>query len=155
MLLLDIAVPRDIDPAIANVPGAHLYCIDDLRDIIEHNRQGREHAAIKAHEMIEERSAQFISSLTSIDKIAHAISVYRGHIEELCQGELLKAKRQLAQGVDPAEVLDTFAYMFTQKLLHAPSVQLRQAGEEGRFELLKFAKQLFGIPEPELEAEKS
>lgn len=152
MLLLDIAVPRDIDPAIANVPSAHLYCIDDLRDIIEHNRQGREHAAIKAHEMIEERSAQFVSSLTSIDKISHAISVYRGRIEELCQAELLKAKRQLAQGADPVDVLDSFAHVFTQKLLHAPSVQLRQAGEEGRFELLKFAKQLFGIPEPEVEA---
>ncbi len=151
ILLLDIAVPRDIDPAIANVPGAQLYCIDDLRDIIEHNRQGREHAAIKAREMIEEKSSQFVSSLTSIDKITHAISVYRGRIEELCQAELLKAKRQLTQGADPTEVLDAFAYAFTQKLLHAPSVQLRQAGEEGRFELLKFAKQLFGIPEPEVE----
>lgn len=151
LLLLDIAVPRDIDPAVAGVTGAVLYCIDDLRDIIEHNRQGREHAAIKAREMIQEKSADFVASLTSLDKIAHAISVYRGRIEELCQVELLKAKRQLQQGADPAAVLDAFAYAFTQKLLHAPSVQLRQAGEEGRFELLKFAKQLFGITEPEAE----
>lgn len=155
MLLLDIAVPRDIDPAISDIAGAQLYCIDDLRDIIQHNRRGREHAALKAHEMIEQKSADFIASLTSIDKISHAISVYRGKIEELCQTELLKAKRQLQHGVDPAEVLDAFAHSFTQKLLHAPSVQLRQAGEEGRFELLKFAKQLFGIPEPEMEAKSS
>jgi glutamyl-tRNA reductase len=155
ILLLDIAVPRDIDPAIANVAGAQLYCIDDLRDIIEHNRQGREHAAEKAREMIQEKSSDFIAGLTSIDKVSHAISVYRGQIEALCRAELLKAKRQLLQGADPVEVLDAFAYTFTQKLLHAPSVQLRQAGVEGRFELLKFAKQLFGIPEPEVEAKLS
>jgi len=155
MLLIDIAVPRDIDPAVATVPGAQLYCIDDLRDIIEHNRQGREHAAVKAREMIQEKSAEFIASLTSLDKIAHAISAYRGRIEELCQAELLKAKRQLAQGVDPTEVLNAFAHSFTQKLLHAPSVQLRQAGEEGRFELLKFAKQLFGVAEPEVECHEA
>lgn len=155
MLLIDIAVPRDIDPSVASIEGVELYCIDDLRDIIEHNRQGREHAAVKAREMIEEKSADFIASLNSLDKIAHAISAYRSRIEELCQVELLKAKRQLAQGADPTEVLDAFAHLFTQKLLHTPSVQLRQAGEEGRFELLKFAKQLFGIaepPEPEVES---
>ena len=99
--------------------------------------------------MIEEKSKEFITSLTSLDKVSHAISVYRGRIEELCQAELLKAKRQLLQGADAAEVLDAFAHSFTQKLLHAPSVQLRQAGAEGRFELLKFAKQLFGISESE------
>jgi len=57
----------------------------------------------------------------------------------------------LQQGDDPAQVLDAFAHAYTNKLLHAPSVQLRQAGAEGRFELLKFAKQLFAIPDPEVE----
>ncbi len=151
LLLIDIAVPRDIDPAVAELIDVKLYCIDDLKAIIEKNRQGREHAADKAREMIRKRSLEFISALTSLDKVAHTIRAYRGQIEEICRAELLKAKQQLKLGADPYKVLDMFAYAFTQKLLHAPSVQLRQAGVEGRFEFLRFAKQLFAIPDHEVE----
>jgi glutamyl-tRNA reductase len=151
MMLLDIAVPRDIEPAIANIPNVNLYCIDDLKSIIENNRKGREHAAEKAFEMIQKKSTEFLAELQSLDKVAHAISAYRGQIEELCRIELLKAKQQLHQGSDSLQVLDGFAHAFTKKLMHAPSVQLRQAGAEGRFELLRFAKQLFSLPDPETE----
>lgn len=151
MLLLDVAVPRDIDPSVVELEGVNLYCIDDLKSIIETNRQGREHAAEKARELIGERSMDFMDSLKSIDKITHTIRAYRSQIEDICYTELTKAKQQLASGGDPALVLDAFARAFTKKLMHSPSVQLRQAGEEGRFELLKFAKQLFAIPDPEIE----
>lgn len=149
--LIDIAVPRDIDPAVSDLTGVHLYCIDDLKAIIEKNRQGREHAAEKAREMIRKKSIEFIIELKSLDKVTHTIRAYRGQIEEICQAELIKARHQLQQGADPTGVLDSFAYAFTQKLLHTPSVQLRQAGVEGRFELLRLAKQLFAIPDPEIE----
>src|SRR5579885_2446763 len=94
---------------------------------------------------------QFILELKSFDNVKHTIRAYRSQIEELCRTELLKAKHQLRQGAEPGEVLDAFAYAFTKKLLHGPSVQLRQAGVEGRFELLRFAKQLFAIPDTEAE----
>jgi glutamyl-tRNA reductase len=151
VVLIDIAVPRDIEPSVADIPNAKLYCVDDLKHIIENNRKGREHAAEKAYEMIRQRSGEFFAGLQSLDKVVHTIRAYRGQIEELCRHELLKAKDQLCQGADPAKVLDDFAYAFTQKLMHAPSVQLRQAGAEGRFELLRFAKQLFSLPDPETE----
>lgn len=151
LLLLDIAVPRDIDPAVLELMNVSLYCIDDLKSIIETNKRGREHAAEKARELIRERSAEFMNSLKSIEKISHTIRAYRGQIEDICQVELLKAKQQLELGIDPAVALDNFARAFTKKLMHAPSVQLRQAGEEGHFELLKFAKQLFAIPDSEIE----
>lgn len=151
LILIDIAVPRDIAPDAAELPGVHLFCIDDLKTIIERNRLGREHAADKARDMISQKSRDFITELNSIEKVAHTISAYRGVIEEICQAELLKAKHQLHKGTDPSQVLETFAYTFTNKLLHTPSVQLRQAGVEGRFELLRFAKQLFAIPDPEIE----
>lgn len=151
LVLMDLAVPRDIESAVAELPNVHLYCIDDLKAIIEKNRLGREHAADKAREMIRKKSHDFILELNSFDKVAHTIRAYRGVIEEICQAELLKARHQLGQGVDPAHVLESFAYTFTNKLLHTPSVQLRQAGVEGRFELLTFAKQLFAIPDPEIE----
>jgi glutamyl-tRNA reductase len=151
MILIDLAVPRDIDPEITELTGASLFCIDDLKAIIERNRQGREHAADKAQEMIKTRSAEFVHELKSTDKVSTAIRAYRGQIEDICQAEMLKAKLRLRQGDDPEQVLDAFAHAYTNKLLHAPSVQLRQAGAEGRFELLKFAKQLFSIPDPEAE----
>lgn len=151
LMLVDVAVPRDIEPAVAELPNVKLYCIDDLKAIIEKHKQGREHAADKAREMIRKRSAMIIAELKSFDKVAHTIRAYRGQIEEMCHAELLKAKQQLHQGVDAMLVIDAFARAFTQKLLHEPSVQLRQAGVEGRFELLRLAKQLFALRDPEIE----
>jgi len=150
-VFIDIAVPRDMDPSIAELPNVQLYCIDDLMTIIEKNRQGREHAADKAREMIRRKSQEFMMDLTSLGSVSHTIRAYRGQIEDMCRAELLKAKQQLHQGMDPAQVLDGFAHVFTQKLLHTPSVRLRQAGVEGRFEILKFAKHLFSIADPEIE----
>lgn len=151
LTLIDIAVPRDVEPTVKEVGNVALFCIDDLKAIIENHHQGREHAAKKARELIVTRSQNFIMELNALDKVTHAICAYRGQIEEICRQELIKAKRQLHQGADPMLVLDAFAHAFTKKLLHTPSVQLRQAGVEGRFELLRFAKQLFAIPDIEIE----
>lgn len=151
LYLIDMAVPRDIDPAVVNLQHAKLFCIDDLKAIIEKNRQGREHAATKAQGMILAKSKEFIREHQSLDKVAHTIRAYRGQIEEICQAELRKAQQQLRLGNDPANVMDSFAKAFINKLMHTPSVQLRQAGQEGRFELLHFAKKLFAIPDAETE----
>jgi glutamyl-tRNA reductase len=150
-MLIDVAVPRDIDADVATLAGVTLYCIDDLKVIIEKNRQGREHAADKIREMIREKSDEFIAELASFDKVAHTIRVYRGQIEALCHAELLKARQQLHQGRDSHQVLEQFANAFINKLLHQPSIQLRQAGAEGRFDLLQLAKQLFAISDHETE----
>ncbi|HLB42116.1 MAG TPA: glutamyl-tRNA reductase [Gammaproteobacteria bacterium] len=147
LTLIDIAVPRDIESKVAELENVRLYCIDDLKAIIENNRQGREHAANKVREMISEKSVEYMTELQSIENVKNTIRAYRGQIEELCDIELTKAKQQLQQGMDASQVLDEFARAFTQKLLHVPSVQLRQAGKEKRFELLSLAKQLFAIPE--------
>jgi glutamyl-tRNA reductase len=153
LMLVDIAVPRDIEPGVSELANVTLYCIDDLKEIIEKNKQGREHAADKVRQKIYEKSVEFIAESRSFDKVAHTIRAYRGQIEEICRAELKKARQQLHQGADPSQVLEVFANAFTKKLLHEPSVQLRQAGAEGRFELLSLAKQLFAIPDPDPEAE--
>lgn len=151
MMMVDVAVPRDIEPAVTEIEGISLFCIDDLKMIIERNRKGREHAADKAFEMIAARSQEFMQSLQSHDKVTNAIRAYRGQVEDICRTELMKAQQLLLQGVKAEDVLEMFASAYTKKLLHAPSVQLRQAGAEGRFELLQYAKQLFSIPDPEVE----
>lgn len=151
LILIDIAVPRDIDPAVKECESLQLFCIDDLKAMIETHKQGREHAALKAKEMIRQKSIAYMNELHSHEKAMDTIRVYRSQIEDICRTELRKAKLQLQQGVNSAEVLESFANAFTQKLLHIPSVQLRQAAASGKFELLSFAKQLFAIPDPETE----
>lgn len=147
LAFIDIAVPRDIDPQVAELEDVHLYCIDDLKAIIEHNRQGREHAAIKARDMITCRTKRFCLEHQMVDEVSYTIRAYRQQVEALCQNELSKATQQLQSGGDPHLILNTFANSFMNKVLHHPSAQLRQAGADGRPELLQFAKQLFSLPE--------
>ena len=86
-----------------------------------------------------------------MDLVTTTIRAYRQQVEEICYAELTKAMRQLERGDNARQVLASFAHIFTNKLLHVPSVQLRQAGFEGRFDMLQAAQQLFAIPQSELE----
>lgn len=151
LFIVDIAVPRDVEPSVAELDFIRLYCIDDLRTIIQRNLQGREHAADKAREMIAKKSHDFMMWLNSLEKVATTIRAYRRQVEELCCIELAKAKKQLHRGDDPITVLAGFSHALSNKLLHTPTVQLRQAGHEGRFELLQLAQELFAISELEPE----
>lgn len=151
LMMIDVAVPRDIEPEVDEIENVSVFCIDHLMEIIEKNRRGREHAGDKAFEMIVARSKEFMRNLHSHDKVTNAICAYRGQVEDICRLELSKARQQLQQGMHAQDVLEMFANAYTKKLLHAPSVQLRQAGAEGRFELLHYAKQLFSISDPEAE----
>ncbi|OGT56329.1 MAG: glutamyl-tRNA reductase, partial [Gammaproteobacteria bacterium RIFCSPHIGHO2_12_FULL_42_10] len=141
IVLIDVAVPRDIDPAVANHPNVRLYCVDDLKQMMDDTKKGHAHALDKAFELVQQNSQDLFIELQSLDKVAHTIRVYRDQVEALCQVELLKAKEALEQGIDANRVLDDFSYAFINKLMHAPSVKLREAGKAGRFELLRFAKQ--------------
>ncbi|MDR3492485.1 MAG: glutamyl-tRNA reductase [Gammaproteobacteria bacterium] len=148
--MIDIAVPRDIESAVAELENVSLQCIDDLKRIIQHNLKGREHAAEKARDVIQQKSRDFIAWLSSLDIVSLTIRKYRNQIEDISRLEMIKATKQLERGEDPILVLTNFAYAFTNKLLHSPSVQLRQAGVEGRLDVLQFAQQLFAISESEL-----
>lgn len=150
LFIIDVAVPRDVEPSVKELPNVSLFSIDDLKNRIHHNLRGREHAAMKAQQVIQEKSTEFMSWLASIEQVATTIRAYRKQIENLCDVELAKAIRQIGRGEEPIQVLTTFAHALTNKLLHNPSVQLRQAGFEGRFELLQLAQQLFSIPSSEI-----
>jgi glutamyl-tRNA reductase len=149
--IVDLAVPRDVEAAVAQLPHVQLYSIDDLKTIIQQNLHGREHAAEKAKEVIKNKTQDFMIWLNSLDKVALTIRAYRKQIEDLCHGELTKSMRLLERGDEPARVLASFAHALTNKLLHTPSVQLRQAGVEGRLDVLELAQQLFAISDVQVE----
>lgn len=146
-LMVDIAVPRDIEPSVATLPWVTLHSIDDLRGIMEQGMNLRQHAADKAREVIRDKSHSFMEWLVSLEQVTSTIRAWRGSMEALCQAELARSMRRLRRGEDPSEVLRTFAHALTQKILHAPSVQLREAGVQGRMEMLQLARELFAIPE--------
>ena len=147
MLMIDIAVPRDIEPEAGDLEDIYLYTVDDLQEIIQEGLRSRQEAAKQAEEIIEHQVAHFMGWLRSLDAVA-TIRTFRDNAEYLREQELAKAKRLLARGVPADEVLAQLARTLTNKLIHAPSVHMRQAGFEGRSEVLEIARELFDLKDP-------
>lgn len=142
MFMVDIAVPRDIEPEVGSLPDVYLYTVDDLDEVIQENLKSRQDAAHQAEEIIDTQVTHFMGWLRSLDSV-DTIRGYREHGEALRNEELQRAQRLLAAGKDPQDVLNQLARGLTNKLLHSPCANLRQAGFEGRTDLLKAARELY------------
>ena len=125
MLLLDLAVPRDVAQDVSGLRDVFLYTVDDLERAIEDNRAARRDAAEQAEAIIEVHASRFLSALGQGDSSA-PLRRLREHGQAVQAQALAKARAQLAAGRDPAEVLDLLAHTLTNKLLHAPSAALRE-----------------------------
>ncbi len=147
MFMVDIAVPRDIEPEVGDLDDVYLYKVDDLRDIIEENIASRRDAAQQAEEIIENQVTQFMGWLRSLDAV-ETIRQYRDSADNVSSALLERARRRLTNGDTPEETLAWLARNLTNKLTHAPTVQLRQAGFDDRRDLLEAARELFGIKHP-------
>ena len=147
MLMIDIAVPRDIEPEAEELDDIYLYTVDDLQEIIQEGLRSRQEAAKQADEIIENQVNQFMGWLRSLDAVA-TICAFREQAEHLRDQEVLKAKRMLARGVPAEQVLTHMARVLTNKHIHSPSTYLRQAGFEGRTEVLDIARELFDLKDP-------
>ncbi|MGE0383897.1 MAG: glutamyl-tRNA reductase [Gammaproteobacteria bacterium] len=147
MLFVDLAVPRDMEPEIADLEDAYLYTVDDLAGIIADNMQSRRVAAQQADEIVITHSRHFFDWLRSMDA-ARTVTRLRERGDTIKEAVLESARRQLANGADPAEVLGAAANKLVNKLLHEPSVRLREAGSEGRTEILIAAAELFDLEPP-------
>ncbi len=146
IFMVDIAVPRDIEPEVASLDDVYLYTVDDLRDVIDENKQSREAAAAEASLIVEENVADYLKERRARHSIA-AIKSYRQYAEQLRDEVLQKALRDLDNGLQAEQVVRQMAKSLTNKLLHNPTQQLKQAGEEGQHELLMLSQQLLGFPE--------
>ncbi len=144
MFMVDIAVPRDIEAEVAELDDVYLYTVDDLRDVIDENKQSREAAAVEAHLIVEQCVADYIKERRSRYSVA-AIKSYREQAHQLRDEALQKALRELNNGVSPEQVLQQLANNLTNKLLHTPTQQLKQVGEEGPQELIALSQRLLGL----------
>lgn len=148
MLMVDIAVPRDVEPEVAELDDVYLYTIDDLQGIVQENLKSRQAAAQQAEKIIDVQADRFIGWLRSLDAVS-TIRGYRSRAEHLRDETLAKALRLLAQGKDPQGVLQFLAHTLTNKLTHDPSARLRQAGFDGRIELIRAARELLNLKDGE------
>ncbi len=144
MLLVDIAVPRDIEPEVQEVEDAYLYTVDDLHSVIEENVRARQEAAEAAEKIIELGIEEFKRKQES-RKVADLIVSYRAQAEEVKQSELERALKSLESGQSPEQVVAKLAHGLMNKLIHSPTQYLRQAGSEADQAALQQAAEVLGI----------
>jgi len=143
---VDIAVPRDLDPQISELSDVYLYGVDDLDKVIMEGQSSREAAAIDANRILDDETRRYLSIERS-KEVAPIITALRDHGDELREQVLEQARRRLAKGADQEEVLDYVASSLMKKILHQPSVRLREAGEQSDREFVRVVSELFGLEE--------
>jgi glutamyl-tRNA reductase len=144
MLLIDLAVPRDIESQVGDIPDAYLYSVDDISSVIEDSVKSRAEAAEQAGAIIERGVEEYIRQLRALNAV-DTLRAFRDKAEKIRQLELEKALRALEKGDDPARVLESLARTLTNKIIHSPSVQMKKASADGRDELLELTRELFEL----------
>jgi len=147
VFLIDLAVPRSLEPAIHDVDGAYLYDIDDLQQVVAENRDARAWEARRAEAMIEGEVENFWSWLRS-RAVAPTISDLRTQTERIRERELARHAGLLAS-LDPAQrdQVERLTRNLVNKILHAPTAALgRHGGNEGTDSpLVGAARELFSL----------
>lgn len=148
VFIVDVAVPRDVEPAVADLEDVFLYSVDDLKDVIEEGLQSRREAADEAEGIITLAVAHFDGVLRTMDAV-DTIRTLRDRAGRARDDTVDEAMRMLARG-EPAEtVLHWLAHSLTNRLLHEPTVHLRDAGFQGDADALASARRLLGLPPDE------
>ncbi|MDH3611793.1 MAG: glutamyl-tRNA reductase [Gammaproteobacteria bacterium] len=143
---VDIAVPRDIAADVAELSDVYLYTIDDLQKVIQEGQTHREAAAVDANRILDEEIARYLS-IERAKQASPVITALREHGATIRDGVLRDAQRRLDKGVDSREVIEFATASLMKKLLHNPSVRLREAAEASEEELIAATRALFGIDE--------
>ena len=147
LFLIDIAVPRDVDPAVNELDGCYLYDIDDLEAVVAETLSGRRREAGRAEALVAEEVAGFRAWQASLD-VVPAIQSLRARAEEIRAAELAKLEGRLSE--DERRTVESVTAQLVNKLLHLPTVRLKQsaAAADGGA-TVDVVRYLFGLEEPE------
>jgi glutamyl-tRNA reductase len=148
IFMVDLAVPRDIEPEVAKLPDVYLYTIDDLQNVIEHNLKSRQQAANEAENIIGHEVQEFSQWLRG-QGVVDTVRTYRNKAELQRDAVLEKAQKMIEQGKPIDEALQFLANTLTNKLTHEPTEALHMAGKQGKNELIDAARILLNIPTEE------
>lgn len=144
MLLVDIAVPRDVEPEVGKLANAYLYSVDDLQSIIQHNLAQRKAAAVEAESIVEQEAHEFMAWLRAQSASA-TIREYRSQAEQVREELTAKALAALQQGGDAESIMQDLARKLTNRLIHAPTKSLQQAARDGDDERLHILRNSLGL----------
>ena len=142
IVMVDLAVPHDIDPNVETLDDVYLCTVDDLGEVITEGRQVRRDATAEAELIVDHHVSQFMDWVSSREATS-AIRKVRHHGELLRDETLALAQRRLSGGDQPSEVLAFLAHTLTNKLLHTPTQSLREAGTTGCSERIRLVQSVF------------
>jgi glutamyl-tRNA reductase len=144
LVLIDLAVPRDIDPECADLPGVSVYDIDDLQGVVARNLEVRSEEALLAEQVVEDEIQRFAKWLGQLD-VVPTIAALRRHGDEIVD-ELLAANANRWESLSDRdrERVEALAHAVAQRLLHEPTLRMKADGSHGR---LQVVRELFGLDE--------
>jgi len=142
MVLVDLAVPRDIEPEVGKLSDVFLYTVDDLGEIVQENKELRQAAVEEAEKIISVRVQDFIHWLHARE-VVPTIKKLREHADNYRRMELEKAKKALLRGESAEAVIEQLSNSLMNKFLHHPTQALNQTQGEQQQSLIDAAHQLF------------
>ena len=145
MVMVDLAVPRDIEAEVGALDDIFLYTVDDLAQVVDAGMESRQQAVIEAEQIIDNRVDGFLHWMDARD-VVPTIRALRDHAETLRQAELERALRLLAKGEAPQRVIEALSQGLMNKLMHGPTRYLNQAEGEAQAEGARLVQQLFNLP---------
>jgi glutamyl-tRNA reductase len=144
VFMVDLAVPRDIEPEVAQLQDVYLYTVDDLQGMITENAKARLQAAKEAEKIVIEKSKDYMLWLHSQDAF-RIIQQFRDQMNTMCAEELSTSMKLLESGKSAESVMQRFAHHVTQKLLHVPTMRLRRAAHKQENQVLDLFKTLLEV----------
>jgi glutamyl-tRNA reductase len=154
LLLIDIAVPRDIDPTVRELPGITLFDMDDLQREVARNMSGREAEVTKVHAIIEQEAERYGDWLASLD-VVPTIAALRERGEEIVQRVLRENEgRWQSLGEEDRRRVELMARAVVNRLLHEPTMRIKDSAEHGgSYVQLQALRELFGLEADALDYE--
>jgi glutamyl-tRNA reductase len=131
LFFIDIAVPRNVEPAVNDLDNAYCYDVDDLRSVVESNLRERQREAQRGEVLVEREVAKFVERLKDLEVVPTIVSL-REKLEEIRRGEVARALGRLP-GADEAtkQTLEALSQAIVNKVLHGPTVKLRDSSRAG------------------------
>jgi glutamyl-tRNA reductase len=145
IFMVDLAVPRDIEPEVGKLEDVFLYTVDDLGGIVREGNALRQAAVAQAEAIIETRVQHFMQWIDA-RSVVPVIRDLHAQADQVRRLELERAQKMLARGDDPASVLEALSQSLTNKFLHGPTHALNRASGEHRESLVQLLPDLFKAP---------
>jgi glutamyl-tRNA reductase len=148
VFIVDLGVPRDVEAEAADLDDVFLYSIDELQAIVKENLSIRREAVVQAEQMIADQTVHFLRWLEG-RSVGPTIEALSGHHDQLRTAELERARKMLAGGASPNDVLEALSRGLTSKLLHPPLSALNAAGDAERAELIAALSRVYRLDAPD------